>query len=207
MKKIIIFIVILGALFAIANLSLHVLTPWMDRWGANEAEAAMDLPGDEFVPSPARLITRAIDIKASPEQIYPWLVQIGADKGGWYSYDWLETLAFCRNRNAGAIHPEWQGLDVGDEVKMCPGKFAPPPYVVAQVYPNRALVLGHQENDRWVDAYQFVLLRQANGTSRLLLRTRTLMEGGFWKIMQPVAFVMEQKMLRTLKQRVESLKE
>ncbi len=69
-----------------------------------------------------------------------------------YSYTWLETYLFnCRLVNADRIHLEWQSLKVGDLVKMCPNEPAPPPYIVAQIEPNLAIVLGHQENGKWVD--------------------------------------------------------
>lgn len=195
----------LAALAALFVLSVILLRPLMDRWGATEAEVAATFPGDELVQNPARFINRAITIQASPEQIYPWLLQIGADKGGWYSYDWLETLANCPNTNAERIHSEWQNLQVGDPVRMCPGEFAPPPYIVAQIYPNKAIVMGHQENGEWVDLYQFVLVPQADGATRLILRTRTMMVGGIWDAVHPIAFMMEQQMLRGVKERAERM--
>lgn len=200
MKK---FLKVLAILVALFVLSVILLRPVMDRWGATEAEIAATFPGDELVPAPARFINRAITIQASPEQIYPWLVQIGADKGGWYSYDRLETLANCPNTNAKRIHSEWQNLQVGDPILMCPGETAPPPYIVAQLHPNQAIVMGHQENDAWVDLYQFVLVPQAEGSTRLVLRTRTMMVGGIWEVVYPIAFMMEQKMLRIVKDRAE----
>ena len=68
---------------------------------------------------------------------------------------------------------EWQNLQVGDPVKLCAGDFAPPPYIVAQLHPNQAIVLGHQENGEWVDLWQFVLVPQPDGATRLIVRTRT----------------------------------
>jgi hypothetical protein len=132
-------------------------------------------------------------------------VQLDASKGGWYSYTWLESLLNCPMVNADRIHPEWQNLQVGDQVKMCPGEFAPPPYVVAQIYPNQAIVLGHQENGEWVDLYQFVIMPQADGTSRLILRTRTMMVGGIWAVIHPGAFIMERGLLYGVKERAERL--
>ncbi|PKN93610.1 MAG: hypothetical protein CVU44_09695 [Chloroflexi bacterium HGW-Chloroflexi-6] len=205
MKKFLKFIAIFAGLVALVVITAVLLTPWMDRWGATDAEIQATFPGDELVKNPASFLNRAITIQAQPEQIYPWLLQIGADKGGWYSYDWLETLANCPNTNADRIHDEWQGLTVGDEVKMCPGEFAPPPYIVAQLHPNRAIIMGHQENGEWVDLYQFVLIPQNDGSTRLVLRTRTMMIGGIWDVVHPIAFIMEQRMLRTVKERAEIL--
>lgn len=205
MRKLLITVAILVGLIGLVILAVILLTPWIDRWGATNQEIAATFPGDELVPEPASFVNRAVTVHAKPEQVYPWLVQIGADKGGWYSYDWLETLAGCSNTNADRIYEEWQNLAVGDEVRMCPGDSGPPPYIVAQLHINQAIVMGHQENGEWVDLYQFVIVPQADGSSRLILRTRTMMVGGVWSVFHPIAFVMEQRMLRTVKDRAEIL--
>jgi hypothetical protein len=158
------------------------------------------------VPDPASFVNRAVTIHAGPEDIYPWLLQLDAEKGGWYSYDWLETsLLRCPMTNADHIHPEWQDRQVGDLVRMCPGESGPPPYVVAQLHPDLAMVLGHQEGDEWVDLYQFVIIPQTDGSSRLILRTRTMMAGGLWDIIHPGVFIMERGMLNGIKERAEQL--
>ena len=205
MKKFLKIIGILAGLAVLTVVLIAALTPWMDRWGATDEEIAVSFPGDELVPKPASFVNRAITINASPEYIYPWIVQLDATKGGWYSYTWLESMLNCKMVNADRIHPEWQNLQVGDEVKMCPGEFAPPPYIVAQIYPNQAIVMGHQDNEEWVDLYQFVIVPQVDGTSRLILRTRTMMVGGLWAVIHPGAFVMERGMLYGIKERAERL--
>jgi hypothetical protein len=195
-----VFILVVGAVILIVRL----LTPGMDRWGATEGEISATLPGDELVSNPASFVNRAITIDATPEQIFPWILQLGAEKGGFYSYSWFETYILqCKLVNADRIHPEWQSLQVGDTVKMCPGTFGPPAYTVAQLVPNQAMILGHQENGKWVDLWQFVLLPQTDGTTRLVLRTRTMMTGGFWDIIHPGVFIMERGMLLGIKARVE----
>jgi hypothetical protein len=206
MKK---FLEITGTILGIILLFvviLALLTPWMDRWGATDEEIAMPLPGDELVAEPASFVNRAITIQASPEQIYPWLVQIGAKKGGWYSYSWLEGAIQCPITNADRIHPEWQDLKVGDPVEMCPNGM-PPAYEVAQIHPNYAIVMGHKENGAWVDLWQFVILPQADGSSRLILRTRTMMVGGIWSIIHPGVFVMEYGLLHGVQARAEAMSE
>src|SRR3712207_1932538 len=81
----------LALLVAIAAAVYHrVLLPWMMTWGATATEVGMTLPGDELVPQPTFQSTRAITIAATPEQIWPWLARIGQDRGGFYSYDWME---------------------------------------------------------------------------------------------------------------------
>jgi len=205
MKKLLIVFIVLVGLMVASIVTVRLLTPWMDRYGATDAELAAVFPGDELVPNPASFVNRAITIHASPEDIYPWLMQLDAEKGGWYSYDWLETnLLRCPMINADHIHPEWQNRQVDDLVRMCPGDFGPPPYVVAQLHPNRAMVLGHQENGEWVDLYQFVITPQDDGSSRLILRTRTMMTGGLWDVIHPGVFIMERGMLNGIKARVEA---
>jgi len=203
-----IFIGIVGMLFAVIVLGVTLailLTPWMDRWGTTNAEAAATYPSDMLLPHPAGFGDRAVTINAKPEQIYPWIVQLGAGKGGMYSYSWLETyLLNCRLVNAERIHPEWQDLKVGDLVRMCPGESGPVPHVVAQIEPNRAIVLGHQENGRWVDLWQFVLNPQSEKMTRLILRTRTMAVSGTWDMIHPGIFIMERGMLLGIKGRAES---
>jgi hypothetical protein len=86
MKKVLFVLGLLIAAIAIIVIVVILLTPWMDRWGTTPAERAAEYPGDELVAQPARIVNRAVTIHATPEQIYPWILQIGADKSGMYSY-------------------------------------------------------------------------------------------------------------------------
>jgi hypothetical protein len=199
MKRLLIKLGILIAIIALLVVIVIILTPWMDRWGTTADERAARFPGDDLVKSSARMVNRGLTINAVPDQIYPWILQIGADKSGMYSYTWLENLVGCKMAKDENIRPEWQNLKEGDLMKMCTGDFAPPPYIVAQVIPNQAVVFGHKENDQWVELWAFVLIPQADGTTRLITRTRTNMVGGFCEVIRPITFVLEQKMLLTLK--------
>jgi hypothetical protein len=200
-------LILLAALIVLAGITAGAaagLRPWMDRWGATETEVAARLPGDEFVSEPYTSSTRAVTISATPEIIYPWLVQMGADKAGLYSYTLIERAIFCPMSNADRIHPEWQDLSVGDPVKMCPGEFGPPPYTVAAIEPDRALVLGHTNPDgSWAESWQFVIVPQADGTSRLIVRSRTSLSDWFWDVIHPGIFVMERGMMLGIKARAE----
>ncbi|MDQ2692345.1 MAG: hypothetical protein M3Y68_09965, partial [Chloroflexota bacterium] len=163
----------LALLGILAVLIMFALLPWMDQWGASKSEVAASLPGDDLVPSPRISYTRAISINATPEEIYPWIVQIGAERGGWYSYEWFETnILRCEITNADRIHGKWQNLKVGDPVRMCPGASGPPPYEVALLESDRAMILGHQESGEWIEVWQFVLLPRADGSTRLIVRSR-----------------------------------
>lgn len=113
--------------------------PWHMRWGATDSEVEAALPGDEFVPHPTWKATHAISIDAPPEEVWPWIVQIGQDKGGFYSYTWLENAAGCHMRNADRIVPAFQQVAVGDKVWLHPHV---PPLPVLLVEPERALVMG-----------------------------------------------------------------
>jgi hypothetical protein len=199
-----VFLVLMG-LAALAVAAIILLTPSMDRWGATDAELKATFPGDELVPEPLSFVNHAVTINATPEQIYPWLVQMGADKGGLYSYTALETLIACPQTNADRIHPEWQNLQVGDLVRLCPKDPGPPPYIVAQIVPNQAIVMGHKDNGKWVGLWQFVILPQADGSSRLILRTRTMAVGGFWDVIHPGVFIMERGLLLGVKERAEGM--
>lgn len=206
MKK---FLKVIGILITVGLISAALtaaLLPWMDSWGASENETAASLPGDELVPSARYVYTRVVTVNAAPEEIYPWLVQMGAERGGMYSYSWFETnILRCELINADRIHEEWQGLKVGDKVKMCPGTWGPPAYEVALLDQDRAFVMGHQENGLWSDVWQFILIPQADGTTRLLARGRETKTGTIWDVIRPGQFVMERGMLLGIKERAEGM--
>ena len=206
MKKFFNCIGILIALTAIALIAIIALLPWMDRWGSTDEEIAATFTGDELVPSPRIVYTRAVSINSAPEEIYPWLVQIGAEKGGMYSYDWFETnILRCELINADRIHEEWQNLKVGDAVKMCPGTSGPPPYEVAMMEPDRSLIMGHKENGAWIESWQFILVPQSDGSTRLIVRSRNAAQGWFWDAIRPGEFIMARGMMLGIKERAEAM--
>jgi hypothetical protein len=106
---------LIAALFI---LYLFVLHPWMMSWGATPAEQAMSLPGDALINEEPVRVTRAITISAPPEKIWPWLMQIGQDRAGFYSYDFLENLFSSGMPEVHEIHPEWQQRYVGERIPM-----------------------------------------------------------------------------------------
>lgn len=204
MKKFLTFAGILTGLGLLAVMALVALMPWMDRWGAKDTEIAATFPGDELVSSPLTIYNRTITINAAPEEIYPWIAQLGADRGGMYSYTWFETnILKCELINADRIHEEWQDIQVGDQVKMCPDENNPPAFEVAVMEPNQVFVLGHQKNGKWSDVWQFILLSQDNGSTRLVLRSRDAKVGWIWSILRPGEFIMSRGMLLGIKERAE----
>ncbi|HEX6035206.1 MAG TPA: hypothetical protein VFY83_12255, partial [Anaerolineales bacterium] len=204
MKKILKLVGLLAGIGIVFVVMMFAALPWMDHWGATEAEVAASLTGDELVLSPRITYTRAISINARPEEIYSWIVQLGAERGGMYSYEWFETnILRCELINADRIHPEWQNIKVGDPVKMCPGTAGPPPYEVAILEPDRAMVLGHRADGAWIEVWQFILVPQPDASTRLILRSRSAAQGWFWDVIRPGEFIMARGMMRGIKERAE----
>jgi len=110
------------ALFGTAATALYavVIRPWHLRWGAESEDEYGDLPGDELLPEEGTKIIHAVTIDAPVEEVWPWLAQLGQDRGGFYSYEWLENLAGCEMKNAERIHPEWQHRELGETVHLHP---------------------------------------------------------------------------------------
>jgi len=105
---------------------------WLD-WGIHPDETTKPLAGDEIVRDPVASETRGITIEASPEHVWPWLVQMGFGRAGWYSYDRLDM----RGKSADGINEAWQTLKVGDTMPTHPGGG----FEVVSMEPGRSLVL------------------------------------------------------------------
>ena len=110
------------ALFGTAATAVYavVIRPWHLRWGAEPEDEHRDLPGDALLPEEGTKILHAVTIDAPVEEVWPWLAQLGQDRGGFYSYEWLENLAGCEMKNAERIHPEWQHRELGETVHLHP---------------------------------------------------------------------------------------
>jgi hypothetical protein len=200
----------IALLLAAYPAGLIVLRPWYNQWGVSPTERASTMPGDELVANARYRIDHGLTIQAPAAAVWPWLVQIGQDRGGFYSYDWLERLIGDPVHNVDRIVPEWQSIKTGDLVRA-----APPNYLggalgrdlgwrVAAVVPGRALVL-----DGWG---AFVLEPVNDTTTRLLARTRGDGQPSFdavplaplgMLLFEPAHFVMERKMLLGIKERAE----
>ena len=176
-------------------IGLYVLKirPWLLAWGATPAERRKSLPEDELVPDAGSQSTRAVTIDAPVGDVWPWLAQIGQDRGGFYSYEWLENLAGCRMRNADRIHPEWQHREVGETVLLHPANGL----ALARFDPNRVLAL-----EGWG---AFVLEPLDRERSRLIARgrRRRIAAVPYALLMEIPHFVMERKMLLGIKERAE----
>ncbi len=183
------------------------------HWGATVDEVAAVLPGDEFVPDPAENTTLAVTVATPPERVWAWLVQMGQNRGGMYSYDWLENLLGLHIHSAEEIRDEWQHLAVGDRVVVVPEGYGPMPagyaFTVARVDPPRALVLRQAPPEHpWNGVWSFHIIPAGNGRCRLLARSRTEVAPQLGvriatRIGEPVTLVMTRRMLRGVRQRAE----
>ncbi|EHB50458.1 hypothetical protein MycrhDRAFT_4884 [Mycolicibacterium rhodesiae JS60] len=182
--------------------------PKLYTWGATAEEIAAELPGDALVEPGAPRTTRGITIDAPVEEVWPWLAQIGEDRGGFYSYDFLERMVGARMHNADVIHPEWQELQAGDTVWLARRYGQRARQLVAEVVPKSHLVLMSaadyervQRGEKAFGSWAFYL-RPQQGRTRLLARGI----GGAVGItsFDIVHFVMERGMLRGVRERAES---
>lgn len=209
-----------------AIMAFSLITPFLNdrrrKWGATEDEVGKAWPGDDLVPRPKGEYMHAITIKAPAAAVWPWLVQIGQGRGGFYSYEFLENLIGCKMHNADRIIPELQNLEVGDSIPMHPTMGYP--YRVAAIEPSCALILSirvdvktgklFKHGDKLPEKYQnmswlFFLDEQDDGTTRLISRSRnawnqSLGNSIFYGIFGPLTLEMDRKMLKGIKQRAEA---
>ncbi len=209
---------VLAALEGAALIFWHLLaTPFIGRkrlqWGTHGTEASDPLPGDELVPDPKWSYTLGVSIDAPPENVWPWIAQIGQARGGFYSYQSLENMLGCKVDNATEILPRFQHPEVGDDVFLHP---TAPPLRVEVAEPPTALVLLGSPVDTSVDdswgmsTWQFVVEPRPDGGSRLLTRGR-YDHSADWKSrlafgrvpIEPVSFVMSRKMMLEIKRLAE----
>jgi hypothetical protein len=188
-------------------------------WGATAEEVAGPYPGAGLVPDGKRSPTMAVTIGATPQQVWPWLVQMGWDRGGWYSWDRLDNAG---RRSATEVHPEWQDLAVGDQLKFWALGRVLDAYRVAVMEPNRFLGL-HGYTDlrgRWLDPskprppscmeaiWGFRLDELPDGRTRLVIggyqtfRPRWVEGVAPWLLLA-MSWPMQTRMMAVLKQNIE----
>lgn len=172
--------------------------PLSMRWGATPAEQALRLPGDSLIPAGASFSTCAVTVHAPASDVWSWLVQLGQERGGFYSYEWLENLFAADMHNAGSIVPEYQRLKVGDRISY---QRNGPSAVVTLLEPERTLVIG--------GGWTFVLIPSDSATTRFIVRypyerTTNIAEALYYhSIFEPAHFVMEAGMMLGIKERAE----
>jgi hypothetical protein len=180
---------------------------WMSRWGATPSEVSQVMAGDSLVVAPTYSGTMAVTINAPPDDIWPWLAQIGYRRGGLYSYDWLDRLfGYLDRPSATGILPEFQDLAVGDAIPLGRG----PDWPVAVVEPGRALVLDMRNMNGFDWVWQFGLYtvdeKRTRLVSRSCVRTQAVWARVFTYAIEPAGFLMTRRMLLGIKERAEALR-
>jgi hypothetical protein len=206
-----------GRWLAVTSLLLGAAYRATHRWGATLDEHLDALPGDELVANPAIVSTRAVTIDAPVEEVWSWLVQIGQDRGGMYSYDALENLLGLDIHSTREKRNEWQELAVGDRIVLVPagwaGMKAGYTLSVAIVDPPHTLVLRQSPPEHpWDAVWSFHIKELPDGRSRLLSRSRSHRHTGtrgvtdvaLDAVMDPVTWLMTRKMLLGIKERAEA---
>ena len=199
-----------GAVVALIYVAAVVsVRPLYLHWGTTAAERIAELPGDPATSGARYRVDHGITIRAPADSVWPWLVQLGQDRGGFYSYSRLERMFGDRIANADRIHPEWQTIAVGDTIRATQpdyfgGRFGTLGWKVTAVVPGRALVLEH-----WG---AFVVQPIDSTSSRLFIRTRESGSPSFLGLVlgplnvfafEPAHFIMQRGMMRGIRDRAE----
>lgn len=197
------FILIMIIIAGIVLTYLLVIRPWHLKWGATKQEAMLSLPGDNIVLKPDFIGTRGITIHSTPELIWPWIIQIGSKRAGWYSIDWIDNGG---KKSSSEILPEFQKIEVGQFIPFTPDQ------------KNGMWVSEFKEHEYilWVDnkgmaTWLWYIYQIDNGRSRLITRLRTkYVWKGFWIIYYLIYdfgdIVMMRNCLNGIKQRAERSK-
>ena len=175
---------------------------WHLSWGATPDEATGAMPGDELVSKAAFVATRAISIEAPPDQVWPWLVQVGVGRAGFYSYDWLDNAG---RPSATTILPQYQSPAVGDlAAPMTSGASEQTSFRVAEATPPSRLIW-HKPDSTW----SWLLTPQGDGGTRLVTRLASRYRLGpllpvTVLLMEIGDFPMMRRMLHGIKARAEA---
>jgi len=180
---------------------VRFVRPWQLTWGATSEEVARPLPGDDLVLKPMFDATRAITINAPPDRVWPWLVQVGVTRAGWYSYDLLDNLGRPSARH---IIPELQHLAPGDVVPMSPdGKQG---IEVHSLQAPTSMVWSSPGETSWT----WQLDPLPHSSTRLITRLRSRMRPtprsiAFYAVVEIADIWMIRKMLLTIRERAQGL--
>ena len=203
-----------------ALVAMRELRHWASIWQTTPAELTRDWPGDELSPRATEVTTRAATIQAPAETVWAWLVQIGQDRAGFYSYTWLENLFRCVMPRVERIVPEWQQRTLGDIVWLArPDRYrGEARQKVVRIDRGRVLSLASPSDwGRLVrhetsagGTWTFILVPVNARTTRLVVRSRgpeapTLLGRVFWAmVFEPAHFIMERRMMLRIKQLAEA---
>lgn len=155
---------------------LYAARRYFKDWGTTKAESTSYLPGDELVGSPMARATEGVWINASASSVWPWLLQLGQDRGGLYSFEKFENVLGLMYANADRIHPEWQHLAPGDSVRLVPDGWMGASGIsmrVVEVDDERCIVLrASAPEHHWDAVWSFHLIAHGDDRCRLLIRSR-----------------------------------
>src|ERR1700719_4735472 len=194
---------IIAAVVVVAVAFFGLYRPWHLTWRATSEDLARSMPGDEIVNRPIFKATRVVSIDARPEDIWPWIVQIGFGRAGWYSYDLFDNLG---RHSSERIVPELQHLEVGDLVPLGPGEGSG--MFVKEFVLNRSMLwwTGKDGQTTWA----WGLYPTSGGATRLVTRVRAPFSwrepvSAVWLLLSEVAdFPMMRKCLLGIKRRAEA---
>lgn len=187
-----------------------LLRMFYNRAATTHAEQAQGYPFDKLVPNPRQMYTRAITIDAPPAIVWGYLTQIGQERAGMYSYDVLENLVGCDMHTVDHRVPEWQSVNVGDAVRFGPAEKGYPTQKVIAVDPPHTLVwqgvdAKTLEPGEAISSVQAFYLEELPGSrTRLITRSQldyqpSLAMTLLWRMTEVLNYVMEQKMLHSIK--------
>ncbi len=191
------------AAVAVAAMATALVVRASLRWGATDAEVARGMAGDELLPQATLVTTHAISVAAPPDQVWPWLVQMGFGRAGWYSLDLLDNGG---RPSARRIHPEWQDLAVGDRLPVMPsdptGERAG--FDVVHLSAPSTLVMRTGGRD-WTFVWSWEV-RPTDDTSRLVVRTRFDLDVPVARLLAAMVFapghlVMQRRQLLGIRER------
>ncbi|WP_232344964.1 SRPBCC family protein [Actinoplanes awajinensis] len=172
-------------------------------YGATAEEAAAALPGDDLLPRPDVVSTRAVTIGAAASAVWPWLVQMGSGRGGAYTYDWIENLFGLDMHSADEILPQFQRLAAGDVLPLGPDG----PGMRVEICDPETTLAFRSDDGRWV--WTFHVRTNEQGT-RLISRNRIASGAAPWlrrviqrAVIEPGSLIMERRMLRGIRDRAE----
>jgi hypothetical protein len=188
-------------LFATAPLYRH----WHMRWGATDTEVGATMPGDELVPNASFNATRAITINAPPEDVWPWIVQMGYKRAGFYTYDLADNGGYP---SADRILDQYQHFAIGDWTFNMNGVFG----IELPVNEFDAFKVKAFETNKWLlwekpgSTWSWLLMPLSGGQTRLILRIRARPESLFWTLFMEFGDPpMARRMLKGIKSRAERL--
>ncbi len=189
-------------------LAIHGLLgrPRMLDRGAAPEERLAALPGDELMPDATTVTTRAVTIGAPASAVWPWVVQMGQDRAGFYTHNWVERLLCSGIPDVHEIHPEWQRLEAGDLMRTNHDIGGQPMgWPVAAVDPGWSIVV--RSKSLPVGTYAFVLRPIDDTSTRFLVRDRAMWRRREWLfkvlVYEPLHAYMETGLLQGVKQRSE----